>query len=457
MANSAPKPSSVPLCLCGYSPALAVVTALTLLALAVPGRGQTGPGGLIERLKTTRLQQVQRDVRALRAAAQPEAKSAGFLDVRAAFHVHSRLSHDSRGTPEEIVAGAKKAGVRVLFMTEHPTAERRWVTEQVRGEHDGVFFIPGAELSDGLMVFRSDTIAWEPGDKTATVLAKLNADGGIGILCHPEQRTEWNLPFFTGMEIYNTHADVEDNLKAGGDVLDRPGPAELLTMLLAFRQYPVEAFAALFDPPTGNLKRWDALCRERPVTGVAGNDSHANTGIVATVEGEKLVITNPLGRKLTEVDAKAVPPFLLGVDSFKPGAKVLDVRFDPYEVSLGYVNTHLLAREVTEPDLFEAVKRGRAYVAFDWLSDPSGFSFTGEKGHQKGSMGDELPAGARLTARASAPATLRLLRDGEEIARATGRELAAEAPRAGVYRVEVSLPVGGDDRPWIYSNPIYVR
>jgi hypothetical protein len=430
-----------------------------LVIATLPGVAarQPAPGGLIERLKTSRLQQVQRDVRQLRATAQPGANSAGLLDVRAAFHVHSRLSHDSVGSPDEIAAAAKKVGVRVLFMTEHPTTDRRWVTEQVRGERNGVMFIPGAELSDGLLVFRSDSIPWEPGDRTATVLARLNAGGGIGILCHPELRTQWDLPPFAGMEIYNTHADLEDNLKSGRDVLDKPTPADLLSMVLAFRQYPIEAFAAIFDPHPEILKRWEGLCRERPVTGVAGNDSHANTGIVATVEGEKIVIKNPLGRTMTELDAKTVPPFLFGVDSFKPGARLLDVRFDPYEVSLGYVNTHLLARQVTEAELFEALRRGRAYVAFDWMADPSGFAFTGEKGDRRGTMGDQLPTGARLSARASAPATLRLLRDGEEIARAQGRDLAADATRAGIYRVEVSLPVAGEDRPWIYSNPIYVR
>ena len=41
------------------------------------------------------------------------------------------------------------------------------------------------------------------------------------------------------------------------------------------------------------------------------------------------------------------------------------------------------------------------------------------------------------------------LRNGEDL------EWAIGAP--GVYRVEGWLDVAGERRPWIYSNPIYVR
>ena len=41
--------------------------------------------------------------------------------------------------------------------------------------------------------------------------------------------------------------------------------------------------------------------------------------------------------------------------------------------------------------------------------------------------------------------------------RQEGRELLHPVDRPGVYRIEVSLRVVDRWRPWIFSNPIYVR
>jgi hypothetical protein len=75
-------------------------------------------------------------------------------------------------------------------------------------------------------------------------------------------------------------------------------------------------------------------------------------------------------------------------------------------------------------------------------------------------MGDEVEPrpGLRLVTELSLPARIRVLRDGAEVAsaqRADRLEHAAEQP--GVYRVEAWVEIGGEPRPWIYSNPIYVR
>jgi hypothetical protein len=49
------------------------------------------------------------------------------------------------------------------------------------------------------------------------------------------------------------------------------------------------------------------------------------------------------------------------------------------------------------------------------------------------------------------------LKDGKEAARSFGNALHHTPEGAGVYRVEGWLKVDGEDRVWIYSNPIYVR
>src|SRR5207247_6116577 len=130
-----------------------------------------GPG----RFALPRLQRIHEAVARLHALPRAPTEAGSYQDARAVIHAHSYLSHDSRGTPEEIIAGAKKAGVRVLFMTDHYTADRRFLREALRGERDGIRFIPGSELSQGLLTFRMDRANWPDGASDAEVLAALNS------------------------------------------------------------------------------------------------------------------------------------------------------------------------------------------------------------------------------------------------------------------------------------------
>jgi hypothetical protein len=74
-------------------------------------------------------------------------------------------------------------------------------------------------------------------------------------------------------------------------------------------------------------------------------------------------------------------------------------------------------------------------------------------------MGDEVSMKPGLEIKAETPAAcaLKLFRNGEEIKRVEGRNIELEVKKAGVYRVEAWLEADGEMRPWIYSNPIYVR
>jgi hypothetical protein len=422
------------------------------------GEGTGGTAQGLERLELSRLERVHREVERLRAQARTVPRAGPYQDVRAAIHVHSYLSHDSRGTAEEIINGAKQAGVRVVFMTDHYTADRRFLQEALRGERDGILFIPGAELSQGLLTFRMERATWEAGASDAEVLAALQSAGGIAFVAHPESRTRWDLPF-TGMEIYNTHADAEDNRSPGVPSTDEPaGLARWLALVEAARRYPREVFASIFDPPVENLAVWDRLNRTRHVVGIAGNDAHQNVGVtVLGGEDGTLEVVDALGKVLARPRARDLPLLLFGA-ALTPGQPFLKLQLDPYDISFGYVSTHLLVRSVSEADCFEALTQGRCYVAFDWLADPTGFRFTARAGRRSLEMGEEIRSRrARLQVETPIPAELRLLRNGQEIARASGRRLLREVREPGVYRAEAWLEVAGEARPWIYSNPIYLR
>jgi hypothetical protein len=134
--------------------------------------------------------------------------------------------------------------------------------------------------------------------------------------------------------------------------------------------------------------------------------------------------------------------------------------FDPYERSFRYVSTHILARELTETAVREALRGGRAYVSHDYLCDPTGFAFLVERGGRaRAVMGDEIRLERGMTIKIETPAacTLKLIHNGTVARTIEGRQMSFGIKEPGVYRVEAWLEAGGELRPWIYSNPIYVR
>jgi hypothetical protein len=98
-------------------------------------------------------------------------------------------------------------------------------------------------------------------------------------------------------------------------------------------------------------------------------------------------------------------------------------------------------------------------VAFDWIADPTGFVFRADRGGDYWPVGGEVSVGEGLRLRAEAPleGRFKLVRDGEVVLDEEGPSIDFAVDRPGVYRVEVWLTLAGEARPWILSNPIYVR
>lgn len=135
--------------------------------------------------------------------------------------------------------------------------------------------------------------------------------------------------------------------------------------------------------------------------------------------------------------------------------------FDPYERSFRYVSTHILAGSLSEETVRDALRKGNAYVSHDWLCDPTGFAFVAQSrdGERLAVMGDEvaLRTGLLLKAETPVPCNWKLIRNGEIVTSGKSRGIAFPVNQAGVYRVEAWLEADGEMRPWVYSNPIYVR
>ena len=155
-------------------------------------------------------------------------------------------------------------------------------------------------------------------------------------------------------------------------------------------------------PPARNLRRWDELLAKRDVVAIGGLDAH-QVGI-------------RVGRW--------VP-----------------LRLMSYKRTFRHIRTHVwVDGEPTRENVFAALREGRCYIAMDSLAPARGFTFERE--------------GDSLAVRLPREARIRLLRDGAEVATATGDRLDHTIDGPGVYRAEAYLHGYGRERTWILSNPL---
>jgi hypothetical protein len=419
--------------------------------------GNTCQGDALQRMQLKALEATHNAVEQFQLDRQPVTLSSGYNDVRSLLHIHSYLSHDSIGTPEEIRKAAVEAGVRVVMFTNHPADDYDYVKDGHRGVKDGVLFIPGAE-EKGLLAFPQRSVErlpeFTPQDKVDTV----NKADGQTYLSHLEERMDWELDGLTGTEIYNIHADFKDE---PGLIQALRNPLTLMTVVSpAYRKYPQEAFAALQDYPADYLRRWDELNPKHRLTGISANDAHQNTGVKAVVgENGMLRILDATDEQLAELDSSKIPGLKLLTAGKKTGDIAFNLLLDPYVRSFRHVSTHLMMHGFDEAAVREALAAGRAYVAFDWMCDPTGFVFHATSGDDVHAMGSDISFTDDLTLKSGAPlnGTFKVIHNGREIHHSRGRSLDISVKEPGMYRVEVWLNFPDEPRIWILSNPIYVK
>jgi len=424
--------------------------------LFVLGLAGVARGDAMERMKPERLRATHEKIESLKNQRRAVALTSGYDDVRTLLHVHSAFSHDSRGTIDEIVAAAKEAGVRVVLFNEHPAPHYDFVTDGHRGLKDGVLLMPGAE-SGGFLAYPRTSIKDQKTDSPQAFADLVRSTGGQIFLCHLEERMDWDIAGLTGSEIYNTHADFKSEPKF---LAAMRSPLTLLMLMGAVKQYPQEVFGALLDYPADYLARYDQLTQKTRLTGVSANDAHHNQAYKATVlDDGKVQLEDGLGEKVALLDPEKIGPLKLLTNGRKAGDVILDLDLDPYVRSFRHVSTHLLMPTVDEENVWQAIDAGRAYVAFDWLADPTGFVYQAQAGDKTWPIGGEVKheEGLRLKAEAPLEGRFKLIRDGEVVADERGASLDFAVDKPGVYRVEVWLEIAGEDRPWILTNPIYVR
>jgi hypothetical protein len=290
-------------------------------------------------------------------------------------------------------------------MTEHTEKDFDTAAMTLQGMHGNVLFVNGNETSA------------ENGDRLLVLPEK------VSIVAYPEEFKNWVPTNVNGVEVYNvyTNARKASRFLAFFDVI------------WSQRAYPDLLFALYFERPNESLKKWDQALLSNKLTATAGNDSHANIGVSLR-------------------------------DS--SGKSLVGIQLDPYATSFHLVRLHAMLPSEKQLDgatLLQAIRSGHCFIGFDLFGDTTGFEFEVQSASQTKVQGEEilLDNDTRVRIHTPVPSRIVLFKDGSVILNESGITT-KEIPisERGVYRVEVYLPdveriIG--EKPWIISNPIYVR
>jgi hypothetical protein len=391
----------------------------------------------------------------LRAKRVPTTVDTGFNEYRGVLHSHSERSHDSQIAFPDILAAAKVADIDFIFMSDHCVEGKADYAQGWKGEHEGVIFVRGYEMGDGFMPWGlPDSAVLDCSAKSEDLAKEIVANGGLLFYAHSEDERLWDLPELTGMEIYNIHTDLKDEERAFRLKL-------LPEILTSVRRYPDHCIRLLFDRQDAILAHWDELNKTRKIVGISANDAHQNNGIqlIYTNEG-KLLVQETSGSDGDEYTLNPVSRTLLRLafGKLEPGKRLFYYTMDPYERSLRFVNTHLLAREFTEKGLLDALKEGRAFIAFDMIVDARSFAFTANSAQAKATIGEAIPLtpDLKLSAVSPVPCRFTLKLDGQKLLESDGSSFSYIPTAPGKYRIEAEISEAGVWIPWVYTNPIEV-
>lgn len=356
-------------------------------------------------------------------------------DYTGVIHLHSDYSHDGRASILEIVEAARANGIDFVMLTDHD-----WLQAKHDGyerSYDGVLLFIGIEVTpryNHYLAFGIDEplitcdLAWVfPYEDEQEISPQFYIDwvrskGGLGFIAHPDHEgalrfhvkqhpwNDWSVTGYTGIGIWDFMTDFQSRLKGY--------PSALLS-------YYFPAYR-LRGPKKETLARWDDLNRSRKVVGIGELDNHE------TVK------------------------------------KLLGIQFHifPFSKAFRFIRTHILTEaeflkedELDREIILSALRRGRAYVALEYFERAEGFSFVIMDESEVATMGDEFFLDDLAIVQIELPmkGKIRLIKDGELFREQVGRELTCGIDEPGIYRVEVYHRRALMYRPWIFSNPIYVR
>ena len=358
-----------------------------------------------------------------RKPVEPNPKYSEYVGV---MHVHSFLGGHSSGTFSDIISAAQANKLSFVVMTEHVEKDFDTAESTLKGLHGGVLFVNGNEVSatDGervLVVPGTNKVVTKEGTTYSELITAATANGALTLAAYPNDLKSLEAKF-DALEIYNVYT----NARSINPI------TTFFDVLWSHRTYPDLLFANFYQRPDGAVQKWDQLLSKRRITATAGNDAHANIGVSL-------------------------------VDS--SGKTLIGLQLDPYSTSFHLVRMHVLVpwdKELSATTLLEALKQGHCFIGFDIFGDTTGFRFEAENSGESRVQGDEIlfRPGTKLKIEVPLKARITLHKDGQIVTTEDGVfRKDFELKDKGIYRVEAYLTELGSvgTKPWIISNPIYVR
>ncbi len=330
----------------------------------------------------------------------------GYNDAAGVLHIHTTYSHDAHGLFADAVRVANDQHLQFMIFSEHNNLQS--LRDGNQGWHGAVLALIGMEISTKSGHYLALNVKDELNREhmtTQAIIDAVNQQGGFGFIAHPyyarARWRDWTVTGYTGIEIYNVaHDTLEEN--------------KLQLALWTLLSPPEPFYFSILDRPHDALATWDELIRlHGHVVGIGSTDAHE--------------------------------------------FHVMGIKFAPYEDMFLMARTHVLIREptVNADAVYDALKRGHAYASIELLADARGFTFfANDRTHVLGIMGDNVPLTQRLQLTTVLPAAgqMALYKDGSRVAATTGQFWHVAVTEPGTYRVEVYR----HNKPWIFSNPIYV-
>ncbi|MBN1474711.1 MAG: CehA/McbA family metallohydrolase [Syntrophaceae bacterium] len=349
------------------------------------------------------------------------------FDYAGVIHFHSSFSFDGHSPLTTILRAANKNGLDFLMLTDHDHLRAR--DEGWERWHNNTLLIVGQEISprfNHYLAFNTRSPIFYPKDaqdiEPQKYIDEVNAQGGFGLIAHPDHGgapmfhvkhypwNDWAVTGYKGISVWDFMTDWQSSLQG------------YFKGLLSF------VFPAWFlsGPKPITLSRWDKLNQTQKIIGFGELDNHA---------------------------------------SIKKFWGITFIAFS-FERAFKFISTHVLTDEKLSGDgpedkeaILQALLAGRAYFALEYFRKARGFTFCVEQEDALYQMGDEFKLGGKALLKVCLPAKalVRVMRNGllweKEITSGFSRQVS----EPGVYRVEIYLQSYGKLRPWIFSNPIFIR
>jgi hypothetical protein len=347
------------------------------------------------------------------------------------LHMHTIYS-DGTGSHADIASAALKAGLDVVIVTDHNVLVRGINRYYQKGDHK-VLLLAAEEVHDRtlnpqkshLLVLGVDRELSAFAPDTQNLINQVNNYNGTCFIAHPFETNmpiindpditweKWNTSGYTGIEIWNGLSEFKARAKNSMSRI----------ILHAF----VPALLAK-GPDLKAVDKWDQLTKNgKKVVAIGSSDAHR----------------------------------------LKVKKGIFQVTIYPYEYHFRSINTHILVPEGLSGDLirdqravFQAFRSGHAFIGYDLPASTRGFRFSAQGKNGNVIMGDEIELNDGVTFQIKLPLPNRcvLIKDGEVFKTFEGRSIYTQIiNQSGVYRVESHINFLGEERGWIFSNPIYVK